>query len=218
VTQIVLQSTSRRPQARKPSAARSAARADDESVVGATGFEPATFRPQPSGFRRLCVSERPSFPMCPGPWTIWTNRTMHPVPKRYRLPGCGSGADSFLTAIQCGIPRTVRRATCVWASLVRFGWWTAERLTNGGPSSWHSKAALLDDHRHSSFPLHAKGESLSTEPVGPRRLESVRPPCAWWRSSPGAASRPRLRSGASPSGRSQIGRRGSADRSTRSRR
>jgi hypothetical protein len=30
-------------------------------LVGATGFEPATFGPQPSGFRCLCVSERPSF-------------------------------------------------------------------------------------------------------------------------------------------------------------
>jgi hypothetical protein len=28
-----------------------------------------------------------------------------------------------------------------WASLVRFGWWTTERLTHGGPSSWQSKAA-----------------------------------------------------------------------------
>jgi hypothetical protein len=42
--------------------------------------------PEPSGFRRLCVPERPSFPMCPGPWTIWTDRTMHRVPKRYHGP------------------------------------------------------------------------------------------------------------------------------------
>jgi hypothetical protein len=41
------------------------------------------FGPQPSGVRRLSVSERPSFPMCPGPWTIWTDRTLHRVPKRY---------------------------------------------------------------------------------------------------------------------------------------
>ena len=41
------------------------------------------FGPQPSGFRCLCVRERRSFPMCPRPWTVWTDRTVHRVPKRY---------------------------------------------------------------------------------------------------------------------------------------
>jgi hypothetical protein len=49
------------------------------------------FGPQPSGFRCPCVSERPSRPMCPGPWTIWTDRTMHRVPKRYHGTGSRSG-------------------------------------------------------------------------------------------------------------------------------
>jgi hypothetical protein len=41
------------------------------------------FGPQPNGFRCLYVPERPPRPMCPAPWTIWTDRTVHPVPKRY---------------------------------------------------------------------------------------------------------------------------------------
>ncbi len=45
------------------------------------------FGPQPRGFGCLCVSERPSFPICPGPWTIW----MHGVPKRYHGAGSQSG-------------------------------------------------------------------------------------------------------------------------------
>jgi hypothetical protein len=63
----------------------------DQKVVGATGFEPATFRPPAERFRCLCVPERPSRPMCPGPWTIWTDRTMHRVPKRYHGTGSRSG-------------------------------------------------------------------------------------------------------------------------------
>ena len=52
-------------------------------LVGATGFEPATFRPPAERTHPSCVSERPYFPMCPRPWTIWTDRTVHRVPKRY---------------------------------------------------------------------------------------------------------------------------------------
>jgi len=29
--------------------------------------------------------------MCPGPWTIWTDRTVHPVPKRYHGAGLTIG-------------------------------------------------------------------------------------------------------------------------------
>jgi hypothetical protein len=60
-------------------------------ISGRLDLNQRPFGPQPSGFRRLCVSERPSFPMCPGPWTIWTDRTVHPVPKRYHGAGSQSG-------------------------------------------------------------------------------------------------------------------------------
>jgi hypothetical protein len=90
--------TRRWPQRLEPAVLSSVAGSAQETallgvtkLVGATGFEPATFRPQPSGFRCLCVSERPSCPMCPGPWTIWPDRTVHRVPKRYHGSGVTVG-------------------------------------------------------------------------------------------------------------------------------
>ena len=53
------------------------------SSLGCTGFEPATFGPQPNGFRCLFGSEYPQVStLVPGPWTICTYRTVHRVPKR----------------------------------------------------------------------------------------------------------------------------------------
>jgi hypothetical protein len=36
--------------------------------------------------------------MCPGPWTIWTDRTMHRVPKRYHGAGIGHAGQRALQA------------------------------------------------------------------------------------------------------------------------
>jgi hypothetical protein len=74
-------------------------------VVGASGFEPATFRPQPSGFRRLCVSERPSFPMCPGRGRSGRIGRCIRYQSGTARSGVDQGPDSFLAATQCGSAR-----------------------------------------------------------------------------------------------------------------
>ena len=51
--------------------------------IGATGFEPATFRPQPASDRRLCVRSRPRRPGRRRRRTSWTHRTRPSVPQRY---------------------------------------------------------------------------------------------------------------------------------------
>jgi hypothetical protein len=94
-----------------PSLSRDPARRAGSELVGATGFEPATVRPQRSGFRCLCVPERPPRPICPRPWTIRTNRTMHRVPKRYQEDRCVEAGSRFSLTHERDIRSAVAIAT-----------------------------------------------------------------------------------------------------------
>ena len=47
--------------------------------------------------------------MCPGPWTIWTDRTMHRVPKRYHEV-CGT--ERVLCMESCGFAGRANPQSC----------------------------------------------------------------------------------------------------------
>jgi hypothetical protein len=101
------------------------------------------FGPQPSGNRCLCVPERPPRPMCPRLWTLWTHRTMHPVPKRY----CGPRRWKIGGPIRFSLPPHAYPRD---QSAPQLGSWRSCFRANATPRSPPANGAALHGKQHSA--------------------------------------------------------------------